>query len=57
MAEPPSSPSEKPAHPDALAELVVFRNVTKSFGKGPQAKVAIQDVSFAVHDMPNRRCH
>lgn len=54
MAESPSSLSEKPAHPDALAELVVFRNVTKSFGEGAQAKVAIQDVSFVVHDVPNK---
>jgi ABC-type nitrate/sulfonate/bicarbonate transport system ATPase subunit len=34
-------------------ELVRFRNVTKIFGQGQEAKVAIQDVSFVVHDLPN----
>jgi ABC-type nitrate/sulfonate/bicarbonate transport system ATPase subunit len=36
-----------------VAELVAFRNVTKTFGDGPAAKVAIADVSFVVHDAPN----
>ena len=54
MAEAPSSPSEQPSHPNGPAELVVFRNVTKSFGEGAQAKVAIQDVSFVVNDIPNK---
>ena len=54
MAEPPSSASEQPAKQSALPELVAFRNVTKSFGEGAQAKVAIQDVSFVVHDLPNK---
>ena len=31
----------------------VFKNVTKSFGEGAEAKVAIQDVSFAVEDLPD----
>ena len=35
-----------------LPELVIFRNVTKTFGDGPQAKVAVQDVSFIIHDLP-----
>jgi NitT/TauT family transport system ATP-binding protein len=34
-------------------EVVRFNKVTKSFGEGPNAKVAIQDVSFVVHDLPN----
>jgi NitT/TauT family transport system ATP-binding protein len=45
-----------PAKPAAAAtppELVRFNKVTKSFGEGPNAKVAIQDVSFVVHDLPN----
>jgi NitT/TauT family transport system ATP-binding protein len=33
--------------------VVVFKNVTKSFGVGTEAKVAIQDVSFVVEDAPN----
>ncbi len=32
---------------------MVFRNVTKKFGEGADAKVAIEDVSFLVHDLPN----
>jgi NitT/TauT family transport system ATP-binding protein len=34
-------------------DVVVFKNVTKSFGQGGEAKVAIQDVSFVVEDAPN----
>jgi NitT/TauT family transport system ATP-binding protein len=36
-----------------LSELVRFDKVTKSFGRGPEARVAIQDVSFVIHDLPN----
>ena len=36
-----------------LPELVVFDKVTKTFGDGPHAKVAIKDVSFVVEDLPN----
>ena len=48
----PSAPEAKPPSA-ALSELVVFKNVTKSFGEGPDAKVAIKDVTFAVEDLPN----
>ncbi len=41
-----------PAEAATLPELVNFRNVTKKFGEGPEARVAIQDVSFVVHDLP-----
>src|SRR5678815_1092797 len=51
MAEPPKT-SEVKAESPALPELVLFRNVTKRFGEGEQAKVAIQDVSFLVEDLP-----
>jgi NitT/TauT family transport system ATP-binding protein len=44
--------SEKP--PDTLAELVSFRDVTKTFGSGTNARVAIQNVSFVVHDLPEK---
>ncbi|MGC8988715.1 MAG: ATP-binding cassette domain-containing protein, partial [Verrucomicrobiia bacterium] len=37
-----------------LPELVKFRNVTKVFGSGPDARTAIQDVTFTVHDEPGR---
>jgi len=44
---PPASPAS------ALPELVRFDKVTKRFGEGAAARVAIQDVSFVVHDLPN----
>jgi ABC-type nitrate/sulfonate/bicarbonate transport system ATPase subunit len=49
---PPASakPESSPAGP---RELVRFEKVTKSFGLGPEARVAIQDVSFVVQDLPN----
>src|ERR1051326_5726411 len=33
--------------------VVVFKNVTKKFGHGPEAKIAIEDVSFIVEDAPD----
>jgi NitT/TauT family transport system ATP-binding protein len=45
--------SKNPAAPATLNEVVRFNKVTKMFGDGPNAKVAIQDVSFVVHDLPN----
>lgn len=44
----PTAPSKT-----ELAELVVFKNVTKKFGEGSQARVALQDISFTIHDLPN----
>ncbi len=37
----------------AKPDVVVFKNVTKVFGHGPESKVAIQDISFVVEDLPN----
>src|SRR5262249_35935321 len=59
--QPPANPAAPanlgaPAKPDAPAkpsEVVRFSKVTKSFGEGQNVKVAIQDVSFVVHDLPN----
>ena len=45
------SPAASPA--TSLPELVRFEKVTKSFGKGPAQKTAVQDVSFVIHDLPN----
>ena len=42
-----------PAAPAKPPEVVRFNKVTKSFGEGPNAKVAIQEVSFVIHDLPN----
>ena len=60
----PSSPSpaEKTSPPTPAAQVkaaparpdvVVFKNVTKSFGNGPEAKLAIKDMTFAVEDLPD----
>src|SRR5438552_13355222 len=38
----------------ALPELVAVNKVTKTVGHGAEAKVAIQDVSFLVEDLPNK---
>lgn len=40
--------------PGGLPELVAFEKVTKSFGAGPNPKVALQDVSFVVEDLPDK---
>src|SRR6476659_6114625 len=42
-----------PAAPAKPPEVVRFAKVTKSFGEGPNVKVAIQDVSFVVHGLPD----
>ena len=36
-----------------LPKVIVFNKVTKVFGTGDTARVAIQDVSFVVEDLPN----
>ena len=41
------------ARSSSFDEMVAFESVTKTFGDGSQAKVAIQDVSFKVEDIPN----
>ena len=52
VATPPAAPTQ--TTPATVAEVVRFNKVSKSFGEGPSAKVAIQDVSFVIHDLPNR---
>jgi len=41
------------AQPAERPHVVVFKDVTKSFGVGPAARVAIQDVSFVIEDLPD----
>jgi NitT/TauT family transport system ATP-binding protein len=41
------------AQPSDRPDVVVFKNVTKSFGAGPAARVAIQDISFVIEDLPD----
>src|SRR5258705_9890491 len=55
--QPSSSPqaSSKPTETQSSErpDVVVFKNVTKSFGIGPAARVAIQDISFVIEDLPD----
>ena len=56
-----STTVEKPAaaaptaatKPVTRPDVVVFKNVTKRFGNGPDAKLALHDLSFTVEDLPN----
>ena len=61
-AESPAGTKPQPAHeqkataqtqPGSVPDVVVFKNVTKSFGPVHAQKVAIQDVCFVVEDAPN----
>jgi NitT/TauT family transport system ATP-binding protein len=47
------SPASGATPAAARPDVVVFKNVTKSFGSGPDAKVAIKDITFTVEDLPN----
>jgi NitT/TauT family transport system ATP-binding protein len=47
-------PSAPPPTHAGLPELVAFNKVTKTFGHGANAKVAIQDITFLVEDLPNK---
>ena len=47
-----AAPQEPPA-PVSPPDVVVFNKVTKRFGHGPEARVAIENVSFVVEDAPN----
>ena len=49
-----TNPSTSEAKAQAVRpDVVVFKKVTKSFGQGAEAKVAIQDISFVVEDAPD----
>jgi hypothetical protein len=55
----------KPAHAEGLLaappqqhllkppDVVTFKKVCKSFGTGPAAKLALQDINFTIEDLPN----
>jgi len=49
-----AGPQTAPTSPAARPDVVVFKNVTKTFGEGEDAKVAIKDVSFVVEDLPEK---
>jgi NitT/TauT family transport system ATP-binding protein len=53
---PKSSESSAPRTPEksaAAPDVVAFKNVTKRFGSGPEAKVAIEGVTFNIEDVPD----
>ena len=50
---PKTTAAEAPAAAASPPDVVVFNKVTKRFGEGPEARVAIEDVSFVVEDAPN----
>ena len=52
MDKPAPSHTAPGPTPD-LPELVSFKQVTKKFGETATARVAIQDVSFVIHDLPD----
>ena len=33
--------------------MVTFKKVSKTFGHGAEAKLALQDISFTIEDLPN----
>jgi NitT/TauT family transport system ATP-binding protein len=39
--------------PSGSPDVVIFKQVSKSFGSGREAKVALHDISFVVEDAPN----
>ena len=45
--------SPAPATPASLPIVVKFSKVTKVFGQGHAAQVALQDINFTVEDLPN----
>ena len=57
--------SAKPDHAEGLLaappeqrllrplDVVTFKNVSKSFGNGAEAKLALQDISFTIEDLPH----
>ena len=51
---PDPAPAAESSAPKKLPDVVAFRNVTKSFGEDEEKKVAIQEVSFVVEDLPDK---
>lgn len=52
-AQPTAAGKPAEVQPSSRPDVVVFKNVTKSFGAGPAARVAIQDISFVIEDLPD----
>src|SRR5664279_5084200 len=54
-AEKPEGMLEAPPEQKLLRPLdvVTFKHVSKTFGTGAAAKLALQDISFTIEDLPN----
>jgi NitT/TauT family transport system ATP-binding protein len=64
-ADSPAAPHAKPDQPEHLLaappeqrllrplDVVTFKGVSKTFGSGPDAKLALQDISFTIEDLPH----
>jgi len=46
-------PAPPPQHLLGPPDVVTFKKVCKSFGNGAEAKLALQDISFTIEDLPN----
>ncbi len=46
-----AAPAEQ--HLLAPPDVVTFKNVSKSFGNGSEAKLALDNISFSIEDLPN----
>jgi NitT/TauT family transport system ATP-binding protein len=53
--DPPKGLLKAPPEQHLLAppDVVTFKHVTKIFGNGPDAKLALQDINFTIEDLPN----
>ena len=53
--DPPEGLLAAPPEQHLLAppDVVTFKHVSKTFGHGPDAKLALQDINFAIEDLPN----
>jgi NitT/TauT family transport system ATP-binding protein len=49
----PGPAGEVKSSPASPPDVVVFKNVTKSFGEGAEARVAIENINFTIEDLPN----
>jgi NitT/TauT family transport system ATP-binding protein len=56
-AKPEHAEGLLPAPPEqrllAPPDVVTFKHVSKTFGHGPDAKLALQDINFTIEDLPN----
>jgi len=47
-----AAPYRSKPDPAERLDVVTFKNVSKTFGSGPGAKLALKDISFTIEDLP-----